>query len=499
MLETPVKASPAVKDGRLFIATTTKNSEPARLHAFSEFSGTKVWNYSFGLSKVVSTPAVAAGRVIIGCGGGGGGGAAPGVYAFNELSGVPAWDFVTSGPVTSSPAIDEEESFVAVCCQNGFVYTRSLTDGTPMGSVLLNPNESSPAISDEGYVYVSSADENLYRLNKWCDVIDSYDTNSKYYDISSPALLENHLIIGHWDILTVYCFGSPWPEHDVAVLDVHPQQTGVVQGDPVTIEYTVKNEGNVAEDITVNVGYRNSTVPPFGDVTSLYNDTFALDVGAQTTRYYVWDTTGIPPDAYNTCAIVHYINGETDVADNLLVNGSVTVVLPGLHDVAVTAVTPAKTVVCQSMSMKIRVEVTNLGAFLETFHVTVKAIPSLGLPVTVGIQLVSLAPAETRVLTFIWLTSGVPVNAYTIEATAETVPGETYTINNIHTDGQVKVSTMGDLNADNVVDIGDAAQVGISWMQTVPPANPNVDINDDGIIDISDAAIIGVHWMHTYP
>ncbi|MEM2102959.1 MAG: PQQ-binding-like beta-propeller repeat protein [Candidatus Bathyarchaeia archaeon] len=350
LLETPAKSSPAVKNGLLFIATTTKGSEPARLHAFSEFSGTDVWTYSFGLSEIISTPTVAAGRVIIGCGGGGGGGALPGVYAFNALSGSPAWEFVTSGPVTSSPAVHEEEGFVAVCCQNGFVYTLSLTEGTPIGSALIDPNKSSPAISGDGYIYVGSSDGNLYRLNKWCETVDSYDTNSQFYDISSPALIDNHLIIGYWDILTIYCFGSPWPEHDVAVKEAFPQQTEVNQGDPVTIEYTIKNEGNVAENVTVTVGYFNTTTPPFGDSNPLYVDTFQLDADTETTRTYKWYTTSMPAGTYNVSAIVHIISGETDVVDNILVNGTVRITELGVHDVAVTSVTPSKTVVCQTMT-----------------------------------------------------------------------------------------------------------------------------------------------------
>jgi hypothetical protein len=213
----------------------------------------------------------------------------------------------------------------------------------------------------------------------------------------------------------------------------------------------------------------------------------------------MWDTVGVPSDTYSICAIAHCISGEMDIADNLLVNDSVTITLPGVHDVAVTAVTPSKTIVCQDNPMSISVEVTNLGAFPETFHVTVEAVPSSGSPTIIGTQLVSLAPAETRVLTFDWLTSGVPIGTYTIRATAETVLWEANSSNNILSDGQVKVSIPGDVNGDDIVDISDAALIGGYWQSTVPPAPPEVDINGDGIIDISDAAIVGGNWQRTYP
>jgi hypothetical protein len=137
--------------------------------------------------------------------------------------------------------------------------------------------------------------------------------------------------------------------------------------------------------------------------------------------------------------------------------------------------------------------------FPETFDVTVKAIPAVGPPIIVGTQSVSLAPSETRTLTFVWTTTGASVGSYTIEAAAATVPGEANTLNNALSDGQVKVTILGDINADNIVNIKDATLIGINWMKIVPPADPNVDINDDGIINIKDATIIGTNWMKTYP
>ena len=56
----------------------------------------------------------------------------------------------------------------------------------------------------------------------------------------------------------------------------------------------------------------------------------------------------------------------------------------------------------------------------------------------------------------------------------------------------------GDINRDGVVDISDAAQIGIWWQKAAPPAPANVDITGDGYIDISDAAVLGINWQkHT--
>ena len=496
-LESPVRASLAVERERVFVATYGGGGQYARLHAINVSTAVKIWNYSFGLSNIISTPAVGTGQIVIGClGGGGGGGALPGVYAFDEISGTPLWDYPTLGPVSSSPAVDEAND-VIVFGSGASIYALTLTGSFrwifPSGLIEM----SSPAISSNNLVFIGTGNT-LYCLNElsgglaWSYILDGPI-------VSSPAIADNHVFIGTRGS-SVYCFGPGWPEHDVAVKEVFPQETEVNQGDPVTIECLIENEGNVFEDITVTIGYFNASTPPFGDSNQLFIDTFSVDAGFQTVRYYTWYTAGMPAGTYNVSAIAHIISGEIDVADNILVNGSVRIIGPGVHDVAVTNVAPAKTVVCQTMTMKIYVEVSNSGEYPENFDVTVTAIPTSGPPVTVGTQLVeNLGVAETRILTFVWNTAGVPLETYTIEAVAETVEGEEITVNNIFTDGQVKVAGLGDITGDSVVDIGDATQIGLNWMLTVPPGNPNADINDDDIIDISDATIIGLHWLETYP
>jgi hypothetical protein len=150
-----------------------------------------------------------------------------------------------------------------------------------------------------------------------------------------------------------------------------------------------------------------------------------------------------------------------------IIHGTVTQYVP-VHDVAVTSIAPAKTVVCQTMPLKIDVEVSNLGDVAETLNVTVNGVPSAGPPVTMGVQQVTLAPSETRVLTFIWIAPPVIIlSTYTIEAIAETVPSEVNTVNNTFLDGEVNVTTLGDVNGDGIVNIKDAALIGRNWLLPV--------------------------------
>jgi hypothetical protein len=79
-----------------------------------------------------------------------------------------------------------------------------------------------------------------------------------------------------------------------------------------------------------------------------------------------------------------------------------------------------------------------------------------------------------------------------------TSPGEIDTVDNTYVDSKVVVVTPGDVNADGVVDILDAAGISAHWYPG-PPIGPlgydsNFDINGDGSIGIQDAAIISAYW-----
>lgn len=59
----------------------------------------------------------------------------------------------------------------------------------------------------------------------------------------------------------------------------------------------------------------------------------------------------------------------------------------------------------------------------------------------------------------------------------------------------MKPFILGDCNHDGIVNIKDAAQIGLHWLQMVPPAPVNLDFNGDGVINKEDATIIGANWQ----
>jgi len=116
------------------------------------------------------------------------------------------------------------------------------------------------------------------------------------------------------------------------------------------------------------------------------------------------------------------------------------------HDVAVTAVTALPTSVVQGEFVTIDVDVVNQGTVSETFDVTVwrRLLPIETRTVT------ALAAGDTEPLTFDWDTAAVAPSTYTIVAEASVVAGETDTVDNTFTDGDVTVRGKWNLTVNSV-------------------------------------------------
>lgn len=172
-------------------------------------------------------------------------------------------------------------------------------------------------------------------------------------------------------------------------------------------------------------------------------------------------------------------------------------VLGASYDIAVTNVTPLKTIVCQGYSAEVNVTVQNQGNILQGFAVTVNYDSN-----SVGTKIAALSIGASTNLTFTWDTTVVAKGLYTIGAEASVAPGETDTGDNSYTDGSVRVTMVGDVAPEwNLVDIVDIVTVAICFgaEKGEPGYNPNADVDGNGIIDIVDIVIIAIHFGETEP
>jgi hypothetical protein len=172
-----------------------------------------------------------------------------------------------------------------------------------------------------------------------------------------------------------------------------------------------------------------------------------------------------------------------------------------VRDVAVTNITPSKTVIGQGYNMSVNVTVENQGDFTETFNVTVY----VRAPDTNGTSIASRAiNLESRIsttFTFAWNTEGFTKTDYIISAYAWPVPGETDEADNVLTGGSVYIGVPGDVDGSRIVNMLDLYNIAIAFGATVGQPNyvPNYDIEDNGIINMLDLYIAAIHFGQTDP
>ena len=171
----------------------------------------------------------------------------------------------------------------------------------------------------------------------------------------------------------------------------------------------------------------------------------------------------------------------------------------GVHDVAITNHTSAKTIIGQGYCGNMTVTAQNQGSFAEIFNVT-----SYANTTSTNTLNFNLTSGNNATQGMMWNTTGFAYGNYTMNATADTVPGETNTSNNNFTcPVPVHVGVPGDVSSstpgvyDGVVNMKDIAYM-VALFNTKPGSpnwNPNVDVNNDGVVNMKDIAI-GVAYFN---
>jgi len=178
------------------------------------------------------------------------------------------------------------------------------------------------------------------------------------------------------------------------------------------------------------------------------------------------------------------------------VDGTVQVVAGTGHDVAVASVVPGKSIAGKGFTCNVTVTTENHGGYAETYNVNLY-MNGTG----AGTIQVTLPMGDSRTITFVWNTSGYAYGGYVPNAYAEPVPGETDTIDNNCTDGQVLVLMPGDVQTPyRKIDMKDIAFIARRFM--LPPSNPlwdpNADINNDGKVDMKDIGTVAKNFGTSY-
>jgi len=280
-----------------------------------------------------------------------------------------------------------------------------------------------------------------------------------------------------------YFCNIPGIVHDVAVTNIVVSPTMALDGQPVSVNVTVENQGNRTETFTVSA-YYNSSLIQTQTVSNLAG-------GANILINYSWNTAGVAPGTYTIKAVASSIPGETDKADNTFIDGTVTVSYT--HNVAILSVTPSKTSIYLNETITITVVAKNKGTTTETLNVTV-----FYATFVVGTQTVTnLAPGVEQPFIYTWDTTGVSEGSYQIKAVASNVTGEIYTADNTYLDGIITINPIRDIAVISVSPSPTTVNIGQNVTITVVVKNEGTKTETFPVATYYDSFTIEVQSVYS--
>jgi hypothetical protein len=270
-----------------------------------------------------------------------------------------------------------------------------------------------------------------------------------------------------------------------------------------------------AYESLINPKGRSPVPHPYPHVATVHNDAQFVSQDAYQASNYTGPPQ-YPPSPYGVPVweLLNYLQYlGYDQTWHAFIRAAVVTSPVGVHDVAVTKITPIRTVIADTCSRAghvhnynvrvANVTVENQGDFLETFYVTLYA--SNVTDLLIGKQLVSLASHTNVTLTFKWNTTSLTMadhKFYTLKAVADTVTGEVDTLDNTLINGKIRLVLPGNANGDKIVNMVDIYTEGIiRFMKTEGQTGYtyNGDMNDDKIINYQDIYTAILHFMDNEP
>ena len=178
-----VWSSPAVADGRVLVGCKDCN-----LYCLNASNGKLLWNYTAG-HEVNSSPAIYNGRVYVGSDDGW-------VYCIDIATSIPAWIIKVGGYGRSCPAVVDGCVYVGSGLRDLFCLNAS--DGTTIWSFPTqnNPVDSSPAVVD-GVVYFACNDFCVYAVNASTGKAIWWEHTGS--NINSPCVSNGYVYIGSYE------------------------------------------------------------------------------------------------------------------------------------------------------------------------------------------------------------------------------------------------------------------------------------------------------------
>jgi hypothetical protein len=113
-----------------------------------------------------------------------------------------------------------------------------------------------------------------------------------------------------------YPLVQPFNRHDIGIVNVITSKTAIGQGFTLYIDVKILNYGLYDETFTISVR-ANTLVIAMQTITLTKRNSFLIT--------FPWSTIGVAKGTYTMTVVVDTVPDETDVADNMYPDGSVTI------------------------------------------------------------------------------------------------------------------------------------------------------------------------------
>lgn len=355
-------SSPAFAEGLVFIG-----ADNGYIYALNATNGDTKYSITTG-NSIYSSAAAVGNRVYVGS-------QDMRVYAF-YTNGTSLWTSnATDGAIYSSPAVANGKVFVGTW--NGSIYAINETTGAVMWRKNLAPNQpiySSPTFA-YGKVFIGSTDRAVYALNAESGVILwSYPTSGEIY--SSPAVANDVVFIGSMDS-NLYALNAV---------------TGTLVWSRVIGQ--VKWSSPLIAENKVFIGTTD------GKLFALREKNGEI--------WWSYKTDGAVDSSPAVLNDILYASSK---------DGKLYAFSGQMHDVAITSVTPSKTLVIQNETITINAIIWNKGSASENVNLTTSyngtVFHSTIISITRGVEQTAQIPLNT---------TGVPIGNYTIRVNATLTP-----------------------------------------------------------------------------
>ena len=293
------------------------------------------------------------------------------------------------------------------------------------------------------------------------------------------------------NVFKAYRYGRGFPglldlirPHDVAISSVTANKTTVIQGEELTINVEVENQGFYTETFNVTA-YANATYVCEETVDN-------LEGGESQLMSLAWNTSSFAGGDYTLSVAADILANETDILDNVCSYGSLTLLS---HDLAITDVAVFKTVVGQGHSTYVNVTIRNQGDYDETFSSALNVTATI-----VGLVTnVTLISQNSASIYFEWSTTGYAKGNYSLKAQVFPVDGEIDVEDNTFA-FWVLVTIAGDVDGNREVNIFDIVMIAGSYGAVAggPGYVPNCDIDGSSTIDIFDVVLAAGNYGRSW-